>query len=39
MGILDIDLNNVNLDDTNYNEDDPETIILCRLLVWHNKFE
>ena len=27
MGILNIDLNNINLDDTNYDEDDPETII------------
>ena len=39
MGILNIDLNNVNLDDTNYNEDDPETIIHLRLLFWHIKFE
>ena len=39
MGILNIDLNNVNLDDTNYNEDDPETVIHLRLLVWHIKFE
>ena len=30
MGILSIDLNNINLDDTNYNEDDPETIIHVR---------
>ena len=28
-----IDLNNINLDDTNYNEDDPETIIHIRLLA------
>ena len=24
---------------TNYDEDDPETIIHVRLLVWHIKFE
>ena len=28
MGILNIDLNNINFDDTNYDEDDPDTIIL-----------
>ena len=39
MGILSIDLNNVNLDNTNYNEDDPETIIHVRLLAWYSKFE
>ena len=37
MGILNIDLNNINLEDTNYDEDD--TIILVRLLAWHIKFE
>ena len=39
MGILNKDLNNINLDDTNYEEDDPDTIILIRLLAWHVKFE
>ena len=39
MGILDIDLNNINLDDTNYDESDHENIIHIRLLVWHIKFE
>ena len=33
MGILNIDLNNINLDDSNYNEDDGDTIILVRLLT------
>ena len=37
MGILNIDLNNINYDD-NFDEDDPDTIILIRLLVWHIKF-
>ena len=27
MGILNIDLNNINLDDTNFNEVDPDTIV------------
>ena len=38
MGILKIDLNNTNLDN-NFDEDDPDTIILIRLLAWHIKFE
>ena len=38
MSILSVSLNNINLDDTNYGEDDPNTIILIRLLVWHIKF-
>ena len=39
IGILSIDLNNSNLDDTNYDEDDPDTIILARLFARHIKFE
>ena len=39
MGILNIDINNMNLDDTNYDEDDPGTIIHIRLLPWHIKLE
>ena len=39
MGIFDIDLNNINLDDTNHDVDDPDTIILVRFLTWHIKFE
>ena len=42
MGILNIDINNsnnINLDN-NFDEDDPDTVILIiRLLVWHIKFE
>ena len=38
MGILNIDLNNISLDN-NFDEDDPDTIIVIRLLVWHVKFE
>ena len=33
MGIFNVDLNNINLDDTNYDEDDPDSIILVRLLA------
>ena len=39
MGILSINLNNINLDDNNYEEDDPDTIVLIRLLAWHIKCE
>ena len=39
MGILNIDLNSINLDNTYYQEDDPDTIILIRLLAWPIKFE
>ena len=38
MGILNIDLNNINLDH-NFDADDSDTIILIRLLVWQIKFE
>ena len=38
MGILNIDFNNINLDN-NFDEDDPDTTILVRLLAWHIKFE
>ena len=38
MGILDIDLNNINLENS-FNADDTDTINLIRLLVWHIKFE
>ena len=38
MGILDIDLNNINLDN-NFDEDDLDTIILIRPLAWHIKSE
>ena len=38
MGILNIDLNKINLYDTNFDEDAPYTFILIRLLAWHIKF-
>ena len=33
-----IDLNNINLDD-NFDEEDPNTTIVIRLLTWKTKFE
>ena len=38
MGILDIDLNNIDLENS-FNADDTDTINLIRLLVWDIKFE
>ena len=39
MRILSIDLKNIKLVNTNYNEDYPKTIIHVRLLAWYSKFE
>ena len=39
MGIIGIDTNNINLDDTNYDEDYPETIIYIIISDWHIEFE
>ena len=39
IGILSIDLNNINLENSNFDEDDSATIILVRRLAWHVKFE
>ena len=33
MGILSVVLNDINLDDINFDEDDPETIIHVRLMA------
>ena len=37
IGILSVNCNNVDLDDGNFDEDDPETIIRVRLMAWYNK--
>ena len=39
MSILSADLNNISLDDVNFDEDDPETIIHVRCMVWRNIFK
>ena len=39
MDILIIDLNNINLDDTNYDGVNPEIVIHIRRLDWYVKFE
>ena len=38
MGILNVNVNNISLDN-NFDENDPDTIILIRLLAWHSKFK
>ena len=38
MGVLNIDLNNINLDN-NFDEHNADPIILIRLLAWDIKFE
>ena len=38
MGIFNIDLMNINLDNV-FDEDDTDTITLTRLLAWQNEFE
>ena len=38
MVILSVDVN-INLDDVNFDEDDPETIICVRLMDWCNRFK
>ena len=35
MGILSVDLNNIDLDDVNFDEDD--SIIHVRLIAWYNR--
>ena len=34
MGILNVDLNNINLDNVNFGEGKPENIIHVRLRAW-----
>ena len=39
IDILSKDLNNINLVDVNFDEGEPEPIILVRLMVWHKRFK
>ena len=39
MGIVSVDLNNINIDHVNFDEDNPETIIHVRLMAWYNKLK
>ena len=37
--ILSIDVNSTNLDEVNFDEDHPETIIHANLIAWRNKLK
>ena len=37
MGTLSVDLDKINLDNGNFDEDDPETLLHVRLVTWHNR--
>ena len=39
MGILSVDLNNINLDDANFDEDESEAGIHVRCMAWCNRFK
>ena len=39
MVILSVGFCNINLDDVNFDEDDPETIIHVRRMGWRNRFK
>ena len=39
MDIVSVDLDKINIDDVNFDEDDPETIIHVRVMAWHNRFK
>ena len=38
MPVLRVNLNNINLCN-NFDENDPDTIVLIRLLAWHSKIK
>ena len=39
MGILRIDLNNINFDDNNFYQDDPEFIVHVRVMAQRNRLK
>ena len=39
MYLVIIDLHYNNLDDDNFDEDNPETIVLVRIIAWCNKYK
>ena len=39
MTLVTLDLNNSDLDDDKFDEDDPYNIILVRITAWHNRFK
>ena len=39
IAVLSVDLDKINLDDVNFNEDDPEAIIHARCMTSYDKFK
>ena len=39
MVILSVNINNINLNDVNFYEDDPKTIIHIGVLAWHYRYK
>ena len=39
MGLVNVDLNNAGLDDDDFDDDDPKTIINVRLMAWCNRYK
>ena len=39
MGLVNVYLNNVSLEDVNFDNDDPETIIHVKFMVWCNRYK
>ena len=39
MGLVNVDLNNVNLGDDNFDNYDPQTIIHVRIMAWCNSYK
>ena len=39
MGLVTTGLDNIALDDDNFDEDDPPNIVLVRLIAWRNRFK
>ena len=38
VSVITMNFNNINLDDNNFDEEDPETIIHVRLIAWCNRY-
>ena len=39
MVLVNVDCNNVSLDDVNFDNDDPETMIHIRLMTWCDRYK
>ena len=39
MGVFSSDIDIINLDDVNFDEDDPKTIFYVRRMTWHKRLK